>query len=196
MSSEVKQEVYESLQMDSDVQATTITSLENQCSSLKNTNNDMLKKLDDLEQYSRRNCLLLHGLDESHADNKGTSIDCLNHLLPDLHLQSSDIDRAHRIGKPNLNHNVNHSGQRRSRPVIIKFISYAKREAAFRTKRLLKGSGLSLSESLTPTRMSLLKAAQDSSKTISAWTIDGRVICLLANNRKVTVTSIQDLDKL
>ena len=57
-------------------------------------------QVDKQEQYSRRNCLLLHGIPRNN--NEKTDDLCLaamnDHL--ELSITEADIERTHRIGKP------------------------------------------------------------------------------------------------
>ena len=108
----------------------------------------MDKKIDDLnrvidrqEQYSRRNCILVHGVKES--ENEDTDIvvmETLNELLREK-LTDVEIDRNHRIGKLKKG--------KQSRPIIIKFVRYNIRNRAFKNTKKLKDTGISITESAT-----------------------------------------------
>ena len=81
-------------------------------------------RLDDLEQYSRRNSLRITGIEESPDEVVGTKVLHLVNEVLDLTppLQASDIDRCHRAGPP-----TNRQGTPQMRAVLIKFTSYASR---------------------------------------------------------------------
>ena len=54
--------------------------------------------LDRQEQYSRRNCLLIHGIDEENQENTD---EVVIHILKkeiDEEIAHLDIDRSHRLG--------------------------------------------------------------------------------------------------
>ena len=76
-----------------------INELQNEVSFLKERIDLLEKKPDDSEQYSRRNCLLVHGVEEQEQENTDNIV--LNvikeHL--DIELSVKDFDRSHRIGK-------------------------------------------------------------------------------------------------
>ena len=74
------------------------------------------KTLDRQEQYSRRNCLLVHGVEENN--NEDTDQEIINIVKNDLgeEITIHDIDRTHRLGKRKLDNNV-------PRPIIVKFTS-------------------------------------------------------------------------
>ena len=71
------------------------------------------KVIDRQEQYSRRNCILLHGVKESeNEDTDAVVTETLNELLLEK-LTDIDIDRSNRIGRLKK--------VKQSRPTIIKF---------------------------------------------------------------------------
>jgi len=194
---QVSQRVYESVQIDHDTlkkkvdsndksQKTTTNELRNQ---IKKAN----EKIDDLEQYSRRNCLLVHGIEE--VQNENTTDVAVNSLVIRLNLNitADDIDRSHRIGKRELQ---SEEETPKTRPIIVKFVSYARRAAVFSAKRHLKGTGISVTESLTPRRMDILRAAKDSTKIDSVWSMDGRINCITTAGRRITLKNVSDIEKL
>ena len=74
------------------------------------------KTLDRQDQYSRRNCLLVHGADENN--NKDTDQPDTNIIKNDLgeEITINDINKRNRLGKRRLDNNV-------PRPIINKFVS-------------------------------------------------------------------------
>ena len=126
------------------------------------------KKPDDSEQYSRRNCLLVHGVEEQEQENTDNIV--LNvikeHL--DIELSVKDLDRSHRIGESN--------SKSKRRPIIVKSITYNDRREIFNNKKRLKGTGVSITESLTAERMRQLENARDQFGFNKAWSIDGRIM--------------------
>ena len=81
------------------------------------------------------------------------------------------------------------AGTRNPRPVIAKFTSYEPGRAIFTSKQKLKETHNVITENLTRRRVDLLQKACDSLNVEVSWTSDGRIICLLTNGRKVTVTN-------
>lgn len=146
-------------------------------------------KIDDLESYSRRNCLLLHGIPESTSDS--TEDDCLQAVLDvfqkkmKVQVSAHHIDRTHRLGPK----------KQKARPVIVKFCSYVQRRLVFLNKSSLKGSNVSITESLTKTRMNILKEARQSCGNMNAWTNDGRIIVKIGNV-KHKITTMAQLERL
>ena len=88
--------------------------LENRVEILEEKKESQGKEIDDLEQYSRRNCLLLHGAVETDAECTDDIIikTCAEELGIDV--KQEDLDRIHRLGKVKRNDN-------KPRPIIVKF---------------------------------------------------------------------------
>ena len=60
-------------------------------------------------------------------------------------------------------------------PVIIKFVRYNDRKKIFSSKKLLKDSGVPITESLTAFRMKKLNNARETFGFRNVWTVDGRI---------------------
>ncbi|KAI8501923.1 hypothetical protein Bbelb_203350 [Branchiostoma belcheri] len=78
----------------------------------------------------------------------------------DVDVQPSDIDIAHRIGRPRDG----------TQPIIVKFANYAKRSQVFMAKKQLKGK-----ENLTKRNQELLNAVKRLPQVSNAWTRDGKI---------------------
>ena len=158
----------------------------------KNRLNEAVSKLqidlDDLEQYSRRNCLLIHGLEEE--DNENTTKKVLkvfkNKLGLSTDLSESDITRSHRLGKKSSN---------KTRPIIAKFISYQPRSEVYRNKKKLKGTKLTITENLTKRRVSLLNSCKSTFGKHNVWTNDGRIFCKIDDEISL-ITNEDDIAKI
>ena len=145
-----------------------INSLQIEVSSLKVEVKNLEKKADDQEQYSRRNCLLIHGLTETKTEDTDEMVlDVINNKL-NIKMSQISIDRSHRLGKRKG------PGQK-PRAIIVKFTRYKDRHHVFRNKKLLKGTGISVTESLTLKRMEHLKKAREQHGFANVWTLDGKI---------------------
>ena len=133
---------------------------------LDNKIHDLEDSINDLEQYSRRNCLLIHGVKKKARENTDElALDVFNNSL-EINTTVNDICRSHRISKKRPD---------KTRPIIVKFLSYRSRQQVFANKRKLKGSSVSVSESLTKTNFNLLRKSQVSLGKSNVWTFDGRI---------------------
>ena len=144
-----------------------INSLEQKVLGLTEKVNKLSSLVDRQEQYSMRNCILIHGVKENQ--NEDTD-EVVNKLKSEMNLEISpgDIDRTHRIGVPSNGKN---------RPITVKFVRYLKRRSVFTNKkRRLKGKNISITKSLTKIRMSALKEARNKFGYSSVWTADGKIM--------------------
>ena len=110
-----------------------INNLQVEVSSLKVKVENLGKKVDDQEQYSRRNCFLIHGLTETKTEDTDEMV--LDVISNKLNIEMSQIsfDRSHRLGK--------RKGPGQKPPAItVKFTRYKDRHHVFRNKKLFKGT--------------------------------------------------------
>ena len=144
-----------------------IKDLKEEVTYLRGKVDDITAETDRQEQYSRRNCLLIHGLPESKNENTDLLAMEAIETKMNIKITDNDIDRTHRIGKPKNNG--------KPRPVIIKFVRYNDRKKIFSSKKLLKDSGVSITESLTAFRMKKLTNARETFRFRNVWTVDRRI---------------------
>ena len=111
------------------------------------------ESIDQLVQYSRRNCLLIHGMEEN--SNEDTDKLVLNIINNDLGIDLTEvaIDCTNRIEDPKKK-------KKKVPPIIVKFVRHYDRKEVFSKKKYLKGKGISIPESLTSFRMKKLKEAR------------------------------------
>ena len=98
-----------------------IKALEECLTSMSKRVGSLCSRADKQEQYSLRNCLLLHGIPENK--NEKTDNLCLATINEHLELviTKADIEHTYIIGKPR------DVGQK-SRPTIVKFVRYSDRK--------------------------------------------------------------------
>ena len=140
------------------------------------------KTLDRQEQYSRRNCLLVHGVEENN--NEDTDQEIINIVKNDLgeEITIHDIDRTHRLGKRKLDNNV-------PRPIIVKFTRYNVRNKIFKSKKKFKGKTVSITESSwiekieRKRRVVELKKAREMYGFKNMWSQDGKILFSDVNDR-------------
>ena len=166
-----------------------LNSLEKKINSLKDENQFLRQQVEAQEQYSRRNCLLIHGLPPSQSPTNNDDIiktfikDKLNITILDC-----DIDRCHRLGG---------AGE----PIIIKFARHNIKSLVYKNKKKLKGSEYLITESLTKTRkycLEQLKELRKSGVISSYWTLDGEIYYIDSNNNNKKIhlksLSVEDIE--
>ena len=142
------------------------------------------RKLDDLEQYSRSNCLILHGC-TNLPDKEASNLDFENFVISTLNskinlpqpIVNADIDICHVL-----------PSKKSKNPIIIKFVRRTVRNFVFANKSQLKGkkdlnSKLSITESLTKRRFRLLAKAQEAFGFRNVWTLKGNIYCHFEGKR-------------
>ena len=145
----------------------TIRDLKEEVTYLRGKVNDITAETDRQEQYSRRKGLLIHGTPKNKNENTDVlAMEAIDTKV-DIKITENDIDRTHRIGKQKNNG--------KPRPVIIKFVRYNDRKKVFSSKKLLKDSGVTITESLTAFRMKKLTNARETFGFRNVWTVDGRI---------------------
>ena len=137
-----------------------IKDLKEEVNCLRGKVDDKTAETDRQEQYSRRNCLLIHGIHE----NKNEYTDALALKVIDTKMEI----KTHRIGKLKTNG--------KPRPVIIKFVPYNDRKKVFSSKKLLKDSGVSITESVTAFRMKKLANARETFGFRNVWAVGERIL--------------------
>ena len=146
--------------------------------------------LEDQRQYTRRNMILVHGVQET-AGREDTDDTVLNIFNKDMEvqIQKSDINRSHRLGR-----RYDNGDQAKSRPIIVSFTSYRNRKLIFDNKKNLKGKKTVITESLSKERYALLKKCKETYGPRNCWTYDGRIYYVpVEGGNKFCVTNEDDL---
>ena len=144
-----------------------ITALKEEVTYKRGKVDNITAETDRQEQYSRRNCQVIHGIPENKNENTDVlAMEVIDSKM-DIKITENNIDRMHRIGKPKNNG--------KARPVIIKFVRYNDRKKVFSSKKLLEDLGVSITESLTAFRMKKLTNARETFGFRNGWTVDGRM---------------------
>ncbi|KAF0287831.1 hypothetical protein FJT64_013755 [Amphibalanus amphitrite] len=111
-----------------------IAALKEEVGTLKQLVTRQAADINDIEQYSRRNILNINGLSETDKEDPvQVGIDLAKSV--GVVVQKSDIDRAHRIGTKGKR---TATGQPVHRPLLVKFVSYTKREEVYSARRKFK----------------------------------------------------------
>ena len=125
----------------------------------------METQVDQQAQYSRRNCLLFHGIKEEKGEDTGSIINIFKEEM-DAQILPNDLDWSHCIGNPKT---------KKERPITVTFVRYNLRHNIFKNKKLLKEKVVSITESLTKDRMAKLNEARENYGFRNVWTSDGKI---------------------
>ena len=77
--------------------------------------------VDKQEQYSRSNCLLVHGIVEKTVQDMDEKIFNTLQQSMDETIKPEYVDRSHRLGKPKSSKNA------KPRPILVKLVRYSTR---------------------------------------------------------------------
>ena len=147
-------------------------------------------RLDAAEQYSRRNCLLIHGVPETDNETTDEKVEAFCHNKLNTKLSDFDVDRSHRLRRHKNQHQGNYPT-----PIIVKFVQYNLKAYVYSQKRLLQGSDFLLTESVTSKRMGfiqMLKKLRKVKKVNSYWTLDGRIYLTTKEDKILNLRSTDD----
>ena len=171
------------------VQSTVIDKLKVDWEKQQKTIDKLEDEIDDQQQYSRRTCLLIHGVKEKASEViEDVAMDVLDSKLGSGVLKT-EVTRTHRIGRKNS------TDGNKPRPIIVRFLSYRQRKSVYDVKKKLKGQKLLVTESLTKKRYILLKRCFEEFGIKNCWSLDGRIYCKIGQDDVKVFTSNFQLDK-
>ena len=134
---------------------TTVAQLKEQLAVTKHVNTLLSNEVDNLQQYQRRSCVVIAGLQSSQEETPGDVYkQAENVLVRDLNLDREEIgyeiDKCHRIGP------VKDDG---TQDTIIRFRSHNFRERVYIRRKKNKNTAIKVKLSLTKKRRNTLKYA-------------------------------------
>lgn len=172
---------------------TKIDQLSSEVTELKVKVNTLENQLDDINQYERRDTLIIGGpaLPQEQPQENSAELVCRT-IKDNLHLNISltDINIAHRIGSKNI--------QNSKRPVIVKLHSREKKTEIMKACITVKPN-LHINESLTPKRRALFKTIWNVRKQHrqlfqQCYTQDGKIyVKLKSSEQKHVITTDESL---
>ena len=119
--------------------------------------------VDDNEQYSRRSCLGIHGVEVKENEDEDGILNVLEDCYSNVNLQfdANEIDRAHRIGLPYTDKN----SSKKVKSIIVKFRSWKAYHRFYKGRPRYyadssKKPGFTVSVDLTKRRYLLLTKAK------------------------------------
>lgn len=137
--------------------AASVAAFETKIVSLEKNVNFLLGKVDDLENRSRRNNLLVYGIKEIPDESTEGLENYVKREIFEgiLGVHPSAIERIHRLG---------HWAANKTRPVILRFLDERDKCAVLSSCRRLKGSRISISEDFSPRVQQIRKKLWDSAR--------------------------------
>ena len=166
-----------------------VTNLVQCIDTLAEENKKLRYEIDDLEMYSRKNCVRVFGVDESKTNTDDAIMEIATEI--EVPLAREQIVVSHRVGKPN---------QSRPRAIIARISDYQVRHQLIKnSKKLRDVSGMetvSVNQELTKTRAKLAYECRDLvrkklAKSTFVW--DGKIFVIDNKEVKHKVLHLDDL---
>lgn len=173
----------------------------------QNEINELYGQQDNLEQYTRKNSLKIHGIPEEMYTSTEDVIIKLGEQLQ-VPISPEDIDISHKL----------YSGKNNPKSIIVKFISHKKKSQLYKkrtelkeinladifpgssTAAIAKSKGIFINENLTPYRKHIMKKANELKKDRviqSVWTLDGKIFVKTSpEGSPIRIYCEDDLDNL
>ncbi len=118
------------------------------------------------EQYSRKSTIRVFGVKQEDKENTTTLVlEIIKEKLK-VELRPQDIDASHRVGKQQ---------EDKPRGIIVRFVRRIHKEQVIGARRLLKGSGITVTEDLCVPMMQLYNRVRNSERVKNCWTWRGVV---------------------
>ena len=156
---------------------------EKQIENLEAENTSLKAKCDDLEQYSRRSNLRIHGVPVSSSSTEESVIQIIHEKL-NIQLEPEAIDSCHPVGQ----------ARDGKQSIIIKFVSYRSKRRVMQQRGKLKGTDIRIVEDLTRARHALFQKAVKKFGFRNVWQLDG-TINVKVKDVKHVIRSEADLEK-
>ena len=121
----------------------------------------------------------MHGIAETNNENTDDLVLKTINWKLDVDITENEIDRSHRTGRKK-------NGQR-PRLIITKLTRYNTRKKALGSKRKLKGTGVSITDSLTAERKEQLNKVREEHGSTNMWTTDSMILFKRPNKNKINL---------
>ena len=156
--------------------------------------------IDEVEQYVRRSCLVINNLpsEQNKTDEQVFIKMCEEKFRNKFEVTTDMISKIHRVPRP-THSQVDHS---RPNAMVVKFNKDRHRDMIFKNKRLMKGSGITVTELLTSKRSALLKQCIDKipgGPNRAVWTDNGRIFAKYTKDsnqsHSLQIKTASDIDR-
>lgn len=186
--------IIKAMQAMSDKKDQVINQLQNKVIVLESKLCDLENLIDDVNQYERRDTLIVSGASLPKETSNENSAEVFISAVKDnlrINISHTDINVAHRIG--------NSTQQNASKPIIVKLHSRLKKQEIINACITIRPN-LHINESLTPKRLALFKTVWSIRKDNrdlfqQCYTKDGKIyVKLRCSNQKHIITNEQNLN--
>ncbi|KAF9414606.1 hypothetical protein HW555_007535 [Spodoptera exigua] len=139
------------------------------------------------ETAMRRKVLLLHGVPEHRNEQVREVVGkVFSNEMKLAELGTSDIHVCHRLG----------SSSRSPRPILVRFFTTEHRHLVWDNKKLLKGTGITISEFLTQLRHRAFTAARKHFGLSNCWSVEGKIVIIAPDKSRHKIEPSTQLQEL
>lgn len=151
--------------------------------------------VDEVESYSRRSCLIVHGLKPQQGkSDEETFLSLCDNKFSAAAISSDHIAKIHRLRKGQ------NSDSSKPDVLVVKFAKDRYRDLIFKSKKNLKESGTTITEMLTAKRSALLKSCLEKipggRDQRAIWTDNGKILVKLGNQNPTHIKCHKDIETL
>lgn len=169
-----------------------LRTVENTIITLEKENVALKIKMDTLEQYSRKNNIIINGINEEKNEDICFKVASLVREKLQVNINQGDISACHRVG----NKNTNTSG----RPVIVKFTNLSIKHNILKNRKFLKNTTVFVAEDLTRQRYRLYTDCRNKLGNRNVWISNGKITVKIADGkdkfRRLVLEKFEDLSGL
>ncbi|VEN50015.1 unnamed protein product [Callosobruchus maculatus] len=162
-----------------------IVGLEKQVDDLRRIKSKLECDMDMLNQRIRRKSLRIFGMQEKQDRSVSEQVRAFCEDKLKMHVSEENLENCFWTGK----------SKNGMRNILFTVDSYNLKMKLLRNRRLLKGSGLTLTEDMTPSRHSLYKKSVQKWGKQSTWFFDGKIWVKIREN-KYEIKSDEDINNL
>ena len=146
------------------------------------------ERLDEMEQYSRRDNVIVRGLKEDGSENTTEKV-CELAKEIGVKIEPKDVSTSHRVGMKK---------EDKPRPIVVKFVRRDTKTQMLIKKRALKSKehrkDVYIDEHLSPLRSKMIKAMRKDETLEYVWCREGKLMCKKkGSDKKVIITKVDEL---
>lgn len=184
IANKVAETITQTMEKHIDLLNTKIQILQDEMSDIKGENDELKKKIEDLEQASKSNRVRFHGIPENNQENLKANIESI--IKTTLEVKNFVIEECYRTGK---------KLQNKPRAIIVQFGNLNQRNEVFLNKKKLKHTKIGITEDLIKSRFELLGLAREKLGKENVWSMGGRIFTK-RGGRKINLKSEDEITNL
>lgn len=145
----------------------------------------MAEKIGRIEQHRKRKSIRINGVTENNGEKvTDKALEILNGKLK-LNLGNNDLENCFRIGKT----------KNGKRSILVGFTKENMKRTAIQNRGKLKGTGISITEDITPEKYKLFREAINKLGKENVWILGGEIRTRIGQQQRV-IKDKEELDQI